>query len=64
MRELCQAAAFERLFPDLRGILLDVAGAEVRHLAGRRAPGGKATLLRSTITQWSADQRGGAGMAR
>ena len=63
MREICQGAAFERLFPNLRGILLDDAGAVVRHPAGRRAPGGKATPLRSTVTQWSADQRGGAGMA-
>lgn len=63
MRELCQAVAFERLLPDLRSILLDVAGAEVQHRAGRRAPGGKATLLRSTVMQWSAGQRCGAETA-
>ncbi len=56
MRELCEAVAFERLLPDLRSILLDVAGAEVQHRAGRRAPGGRATLLRSTVMQWSADR--------
>ncbi len=63
VQELCQAVAFERLLPDLRGILLKVAGAEVQHRAGRRAPGGKATLLRSTVMQWSVDQRCGAETA-
>ncbi len=63
VRELCQAVAFERLLPDLRSILLDVAGAEVQHRAGHRAPGGQATLLRSTVMQWSAGQRCGAETA-
>ena len=64
VRELCQAVAFERLLPDLRSILLDVAGAEVEHRAIRRVPAGKATLLHSTVMQWSADQHCGAEMAR
>ncbi|MGI4800340.1 MAG: hypothetical protein ACRYG8_41170 [Janthinobacterium lividum] len=64
MRELCQAAAFERLLLDLRRTLLDVAGAEVEHRANRREPAGKATLLRSTVMQRSADQHCGAEMAR
>ncbi len=63
VRELCQTDAFELLLPDLRSILLEVAGAEVQHRASRRAPGGKATMLRSTVMQWSVDQRCGAEMA-
>lgn len=64
VRELCQTDAFERLLPDLRGILLDVAGAEVLHRAGRRALGGKTTMLRSTVMRWGVDQHCGAEMAR
>ena len=64
VREVCRTDAFELLFPDLRGILLEVAAAEVQHRASRRAPGGRVTVLWSTVMQWSVDQRGGAGMAR
>lgn len=63
MRDLCQRDAFELLLPDLRSVLLEVAGAEVQHRAGRRTPGGKGTLLRSTVMQWSVGQRCGAGTA-
>ena len=63
MREICQADAFELLPPDLRGILLEVAGAEVQHRASRRAPGGKGTMLRSTVMQWSVGQHCKAEMA-
>jgi len=63
VRELCQTNAFELLLPDLRGILLEVAGAEVQHRASRRVPGGKATMLRSTVMQWSVGQHCGAEMA-
>ena len=31
VRELCQVSLFEPLLPDLRGALLEVAEAEVRH---------------------------------
>ena len=63
VRELCLAAAFQQLLPDLRSILLDVASAELQHRASRRAPGGKATLLYSTVMQRSANQHCGAEMA-
>lgn len=63
VRELCRTDAFELLLADLRGILLEVAAAEVQHRASRRVPGGKGTMLRSTVMQWSVDQPCGAGMA-
>ncbi len=54
-RQLCQSDLFERQRPDRRGMLLEVAGAVVRHRAARLAPGGQETMLHATVTQWSAD---------
>ena len=59
-RQLCQSGLFERQPPDRRSVLLQVAGAVVRHRAARLAPGGQETMLRTTVRQWSADQRCGA----
>jgi len=63
MRELCQVSLFEHLLPDLRGVLLEVAGAEVWHRAGRRTPDRSMTLLRATVMQWDRSDAGGTADA-
>ena len=62
-RQLCQSDLFERQPPDRRSVLLQVAGAVVRHRAARLAPGSQETMLRATVRQLSADQRREARMA-
>ena len=44
-----QAATFERMPPEQRGVLLQVAGAVVRHQAVRPARDGTGTMLRSHV---------------
>jgi len=55
MRHCECEATFERLPPERRSALLQVAGAAVRHQAVRPARGGGGTRLRASVTQWSAD---------
>ena len=55
-RQLCQSKLFERQPPDRRSVLLQVAGAVVRHRAARLAPSGQETMLRATVTQWMAER--------
>ena len=58
-RQLCQSDLFERQPPHRRSVLLEVAGAVVRHRAARLATGGRETMLYGTVMQWSADQHCG-----
>ena len=58
-----EVSLFEHLLPDLRGVLLDVAGAEVRHRAGRRTPDRSMTLLRATVMRWDRSDAGGTAGA-
>lgn len=55
MRHCGREATFERLPPERRSALLQVAGAAVRHQAVHPARGGEGTRLRASVTQWSAD---------
>lgn len=58
-RQLCQSDVFERQPPHRRSVLLEVAGAVVRH-RGRHPSRQGGTMLHATVTQWGADQRCGA----
>lgn len=60
MRHCGHESTFERLLPERRSVLLQVAGAAVRHQAVRPARGGGGTKLRACVTQWSTDQFCGA----
>ena len=51
MRHCGREATFERLRPERRSALLQVAGAAVRHQAVRPARGGRRTRLRVCVTQ-------------
>ena len=57
------ALIHKHLHPDLRVVLLDVAGAEVRHRAGRRTPDRSMTLLRATVMRWDRQDAGGTAGA-
>lgn len=51
---------FERLPPEQRAVLLQVAGAAVRQQAIRPARDGSGTALRACVTQWAAEKVCGA----
>lgn len=51
-----QGDIFEDLPAEQRGVLLQVAGAAVRHQAVRAARHGSGTMLRAYVTQWNFDQ--------
>ena len=53
MQHCGREATFERLPPEWRSALLQVAGAAVRHQAVRPARGSRGTRLRASVTQWS-----------
>jgi len=60
MRHCGREATFERLPPERRSTLLQVAGAAVRQQAVRPARSGGGTKLRASVTQWSTDGLFGA----
>ena len=60
MRQREREATFEHLPPERRSVLLQVAGAAVRHWAVRPARGGGGTRLRAGVTQWSTGEFCGA----
>lgn len=61
-RTFGRSEPFERLRPDLRGVLFDVAAAEILHRARSHDLGSRGLRLRATIMQWRTDpQEGLAG---